>query len=404
VSDRHALIIGAGISGVLTALTLAEHGWAVTVLEARHTGAGSSSRTAAGIRQQFSQPHTVVAMRHAVNWYSAFAKRIGEAVLVQNGYLFLNGDDERHRAACARVAMQRALGLEVECLDAATLEHRFPWVSTRTVVGGTFCPTDGFLHPQVVYNEGESEARSRGAVFVHGAAVERTEHGPRGLTVLHTTRGPFQADLVFDCTNAWTHRLQARLGATVLPVRPLKRYLWFVRRAGSMSRETLTAMPLVITPNGAYGRPEHADSLLIGRKHAVEPDWNFTDEDQDRVEARFSHKSGPDAVPYEVWADLADTLPPLEEFAGITASTCGYYGTTPDENPFLDYDPAVPNLIRLVGFSGRGVMMGPFTARVGLALAEAGHPCDDVHLPEGLIPLAPFKIGRPFVSEEALVI
>ncbi len=59
---RKVVIIGAGITGALVAHHLLEAGVDVTVLEAREKGAGSSSRSAACIRQQFSTPATVRAM------------------------------------------------------------------------------------------------------------------------------------------------------------------------------------------------------------------------------------------------------------------------------------------------------------------------------------------------------
>ena len=62
------VIIGAGITGLLTAIRLRKAGWKVSVAEAHHIGAGSSSRTAAGIRQQFSTEETVIGMRYSVGF------------------------------------------------------------------------------------------------------------------------------------------------------------------------------------------------------------------------------------------------------------------------------------------------------------------------------------------------
>jgi len=88
------VVIGGGITGTLTARELCLAGCRVTVLEAAHLGAGSSSRTGGGIRQQFSTPGTVRGMRYAVRFYRAFAAEVedGTSPIVQNGYLFLYAD------------------------------------------------------------------------------------------------------------------------------------------------------------------------------------------------------------------------------------------------------------------------------------------------------------------------
>ena len=92
---------------MLTAIRLQRAGWKVTVIEARHIGAGSSSRTAAGIRQQFSTPETVLGMRFSVEFYKLFREEVGGEIIpiVQNGYLFLL--DEKIEEAKSRVAMQK---------------------------------------------------------------------------------------------------------------------------------------------------------------------------------------------------------------------------------------------------------------------------------------------------------
>jgi sarcosine oxidase subunit beta len=369
-----AIVIGAGITGTLTARELCLAGFDVTVLEAAHIGAGSSSRTNGGIRQQFSTPDTVRGMRYAVRSYRAFAAEVegGTSPIVQNGYLFLYANPATWEAARHRVVMQHEAGLtEVRALEGAALTDRFPWVDGDQCIGGTWCPTDGFLLPAVVYGEAARRAVELGARVVQKAPVVGARHAGGRLVAVETPKGSLEGEVFLDCTNAWARRTARLLGAEDLPVDPLKRYLYTLRRAGSMSAEQLLAMPLTISPEGVCCRPEGADSLQMAWAHPAQPEPDFSYEDQDLVEPDFSHK-GTDAVTYRMWRTLARALPPIARFGGIVATSAGYYGVTPDHNPFLGYDRKVGNLIRLVGFSGHGAMFGPFTARVALALAEAG--------------------------------
>ncbi len=407
MGDRRAVVIGGGITGALTARELAERGWEVTVLEGAWIGAGSSSRTAAGIRQQFSTPETVRGMRWCVRFYLDWRRHTGsdDVPIVQNGYLFLYDDDEAWAAARVRVEMQRGAGLsEVEALDAGEVRSRWSWVAHPGLRGGTWCPTDGFLHPEVVYQDAIRRARELGARVVQKAPVEGASHAGDRIAAVHTPKGRFEGDLFFDCTNAWTRRTAAALGAEELPVDPLKRYLWFLKRGDTMAPEVLAAMPLTILPSGIYIRPENEDTLLMGRKHAARPEVDFSYEDQDRIESPFGHEDGIDAVPFELWMEAAASVPALEGFEGMAATTSGYYGTTPDHNPFLGYDRVRPNLVRLVGFSGHGAMFGPFTARVAGELADAGGPIEAVELDGERVGLAAFAIGRDFTRSEAMVI
>ncbi len=342
-AGQRVVVIGGGITGVLTARELQLAGWQVTLLEAAHVGAGSSSRTAAGIRQQFSTVATVRGMRHAVDFYRRFADECdGRSPIVQNGYLFLYGDESSWAGARARVQMQQDAGLaDVEAMPTPALVERFPWVEGDACLGGTWCPSDGFLLPDVVYQEGARRARELGAELVQNARVTRGI-GADHLTAVESTRGTYEADLFVDCTNAWSPRLAELLGAAALPIAPLKRYLWFVARGQAMAREAFADMPLVVEPTGVYCRPENPETLMMGWGHPAVTEPAFTWEDQDRVLPDFSHNTGLDAVPFDAWMRLAEAIPAVAEFDGITATTCGYYGTTPDHNPFLGYDPIRP--------------------------------------------------------------
>lgn len=407
MSDRRAVVIGGGITGVLTAIELRLAGWEVTLLEGAHIGNGSSSRTAAGIRQQFSTPDTVRAMRYAVDVFKRFPELTGQGnvAIRQHGYLFLHAHAQAWTTAKATVDIQRSAGLtEVEVLEGADLQRHFPYTSPD-LLGGTYCPTDGFLHPDVIYNDGTIWARSLGVTVVQRARVVSCTTQGTALATVSTADATYGADLFVDATNAWSRRTARVLGAEELPVDPLKRYLWFVARSSAIPRDTFAKMPLVITPDGAYCRPENPDSLLMGKKHDTPAQIMFDDDDQDQTEPGFDHRSGFDAYPYDVWMRIAEAMPPIGEFDGITATTCGYYATTPDHNPFLGFDRWRPNLLRLVGFSGHGAMMGPFTAWAAARLANRGDVSDNLTLPSGdVVSLAPFRIDRTFGHVESMVI
>jgi glycine/D-amino acid oxidase-like deaminating enzyme len=405
--SRRVVLIGGGITGTLTAVALARSGWDVVLAEGAHIGAGSSSRTAAGIRQQFSTRESVVGMRYAVDFFRRWRELIGGPLspIHQSGYLFLYDSDAAWQAALDRAERQRAWGLtEVETLASPTLQARFPYVS-ESMVGATFCPTDGFLRPDAVYNDAADCARRLGAKILQQAPLLSARSAGGRLRSVTTTKGELEADLFIDCTNAWTRRTARILGGVDLPVAALKRYLWFAERGEALPAETLMQMPLVVAPGGAYCRPEHGDSLLMGWKHdAPDVALTFDYADQDTIEDAHDHRSGAESRAVMAWMQLAEAMPPLGELAGLSATTAGFYGSTPDHNPFLDFDPQVPNLLRLVGFSGHGAMFGPFTAAVAAALAEAGRSLDALDLPTGRAELAAFQIGRPMHHGEAMVI
>ena len=65
MSPRHlplprVVIIGGGATGLLTSIQLAEAGYGVTVLEKKNLGNGSTNRSAACIRSQFSVRETAL--------------------------------------------------------------------------------------------------------------------------------------------------------------------------------------------------------------------------------------------------------------------------------------------------------------------------------------------------------
>src|SRR5262245_58226027 len=168
-SRADVVVVGGGVVGAATAWYLTERkGLRVTVLEAQAVAAGSTSRSAAGFRQQFSSRGHVRMSRYSREVYEAFPTTFGVApVFVQNGYLFLYSDAEAMEAARGRIAFQRGEGVA----DVAALSPRevdaLPGLSgvfdVATLVGASWCPSDGFLRPTEIASTFLDAARKRGA-------------------------------------------------------------------------------------------------------------------------------------------------------------------------------------------------------------------------------------------------
>jgi sarcosine oxidase, subunit beta len=425
-SAGHVAIIGGGATSALIAVRLAERGFRVTVLEKAQLGNGSSSRSAAGIRAQFSTEETVVGMQYSQWWYSHFHDLLHspadirqQPVMRQNGYLFLYEAPDaipawqpRRQHEVAQIwqnaqtatSMQQRLGLPVEVLTPQAVQERWPYLIPDRLMGATWCPTDGFLLPHMIYSEGFRRAKELGVqVQQHTEVLGAILRGDR-INALVTNRGTVEADWFINATNAWAARLSPRIGGMALSVAPLKRYLYFLKRSQPIMDETAwQQLPMIIygvgSHRGAHSRPEH-DLLLLAWAHETEPEACFSDTDQDRIDPPFRHDKGIDNYGYAILAQVEEFSPLLANSGGLIATTCGFYGTTPDANPLIGRDMHQQNLVHAVGFSGHGLMHAPITALLVEAIlagdADQGH----VHMPApfdfATIDLNTFDPGRAF--------
>lgn len=433
---EHVVIIGGGVTGALIAVRLAERGFRVTVTEKAQVGNGSSSRSSAGIRAQFSTEETVVGMQYSEWWYSHFHELLHSSpdvrkqpVMRQNGYLFLYETPDaipawypRRRREAAQLwhyaqvaaAMQQRSGLPVEVLAPQVVQERWPHLVAERLLGATWCPTDGFLLPHMIYTEGFRRAKELGVQVQQQTEVLGALLHAGRIRALVTNQGTIEADWFVNATNAWAARVSPLIGGMPLAVAPLKRYLYFLKPTQPiMDAETWHQLPMTIygvgSQRGAHSRPEH-DLLLLAWAHETEPESEFSDADQDRVDASFRHDNGIDNYGYAILEQVEQFSPLLANTGGLVATTSGFYGTTPDANPLIGFDTHQQNLIHAVGFSGHGVMHAPISALLVVALltgdADSGH----VRLPppfeHATIDLRTFAAERAFnrAQKETLVL
>ncbi len=433
---QRVVLIGGGVTSALTAVRLAERGFAVTVLEKAATGNGSSSRSNAGIRAQFGVEATVAGMRYSEDWYVHAHEHLAtpadrrQPVIQQNGYLFLYEDPAQaapawqpavHATAAStwdraqrNAAMQQRLGVVTELLAPAEVHARWPHLTPDRLIGATYCATDGFLRPHIILEEGYRHARELGVeVLTRAEVLGATLRGGR-IATLDTTRGPIEADWYVNATNAWAPRVSRRIGGMPLPILPTKRYLYHARQQRPiLSEEDLSREPMTIyglgEGRGAHTRPD-GPLLVLAWAHETAPEPDFTDEDQDRIDPPFAHGRGLENFGYAILAQMADFAPDLADALGLIATTSGFYGVTPDADPLIGRDAQQANLLHAAGFSGHGLMHAPITAFLVEALLAGDVGADGtVRLPPPFehhaIDLATFDPARDFTAHgESMVL
>lgn len=406
------VVIGAGAVGAATAWFLTEQpGVRVAVLETHAIAAGSTSRSAAAFRQQFSSHAHVRMSLFSRKVYETFPETVGgPPVFVQNGYLFLYTDEALMEAARSRVKYQREEGvLDAKALSPSevdALPDLFGAFATDRLAGATWCPTDGFLRPTEIAASFSDAARRRGATLHVGATVTgfETKDGAVSAVVVNG-RERIETKAVVLAAGWWSNSV-ASLARCPIPVVAVKRYLYLTPQ---FEGRKVAHFPLVVADLGAYARPE-GNALMMGWDERPEKpagtdrfpppfqDPARLEEEQDRIEPGFGR--GIDEYGVEVLAALAEVMPWLENEGGIRYVTGGFYEVTPDDKAILGEDPRLKGLFHASGFSGHGIMHAPAAGRAVADLVLGRPPTFPL---EGFA-LAPLLRNEPRPDPERMVI
>lgn len=349
------VIIGAGVIGGSVAYHLARRGWReILVLDRSHgPGQGSTGKATGGFRAQYATPINVRLSLLSRDKLRCFTEETGgNAGYLPAGYLWLAstaGELEALRAA-RRVQHQEGLTEAVE-VGPEEIARLNPAVALDEVIGGAFCPSDGFIRPQGIV-EGYFTAAGRLGVELEWQVEVtglRREQDNR-ITVVETSRGPVSAGAVVNGAGPWAAQV-AQWAGFDLPVAPLRRQV-----AATAPTDLLPdTMPMTIfTTDGFHLRVRDGRILLL---------WPTPG-----VPGRPFH-IGVDDEWIEAVVGKARRRVPAVRRATIDRNACwaGLYEVTPDKHAILGAAPECPNLFLVNGCSGHGVMHAP---ALGQLLAE----------------------------------
>jgi len=372
------VIIGGGIVGSSIAYHLTEAGCHdVLVLEREaHQGKGSTGKSMGGVRAQFTTAVNIQMSLYSIPFYATFDERLGHpAGYRAQGYLFVATKPAHLDYLHANQRLQKSLGLkEVRMVTKEEIIETVPQLRSDDILGGSFCPTDGFVDPYSAMIGFIKRAVDNGTTVWKSAEVTGLLKESGRAAGVTTARGEVHAPVVVNAAGPWAAEIAAIAGVE-LPVKPLRRMLIPTEPFDQVSHE----IPMVIDmTNGFHFRPESRGFLLAWNDPEETPGYKF------EFDPEFIEK---------VLIRAADRVPCFENLAvNPKRAWAGLYEMSPDHHGIIGDVEELPGFYAANGFSGHGVMHAPATGKILADLITSGttRVVDDVTV---LSP-ARFKTGK----------
>jgi len=395
IETADVVIIGSGIVGSSVAYHLAQAGCTnVLVIEREaHQGKGSTGKSMGGVRAQFSTPVNIQMSRYSIDFFSRFDEVVGHpADYRAHGYLFCATNERHLNYLKANRERQVSLGVtNVELVSPAEILEMVPQLRADDILGGTFCPTDGFVDPHSVMMGFMLNAREHGARLwldtqvtgikvdagsadvpsasggtnaaskqgaYRGRNADETSALPgteaRRISGVLTSRGFVSTRVVVNAAGPWAAQV-ARMAGAELPVEPLRRQLVPTEAFDQLPKR----FPMVIDMSTGFHFRREGKGILLAWNDPEETAGFKTDFDATFVEKILTHAAA--RVPCLAEAEVN----PRRAWAGL-------YEMTPDHHAIIGPSPNVKGLYFVNGFSGHGVMHSPASGRITADLILQG--------------------------------
>lgn len=350
VSTADIVIIGGGIVGASIAYHLTAAGAKnIVILEREtHQGKGSTGKSMGGVRAQFSTESSIQMSLYSIPFFRDFEQITGHPSGYRGqGYLLLATEARHMDYLRANNRLQVATGVkDARLVTREEIVKLVPQLRADDIIGGTFCPTDGFVDPYSVMTGFTLRALDRGAILERESPVIAIDVDSQGVAAVHTPRGKIATRTIVNANGAWSAQT-AKMAGLDLPVEPLRRMLVPTEPFDKITHDAPMTIDL---STGWHFRPEGLGFLMAWADPDERPSFN-TNFDRafiEKILTRGVHR-----------------VPVLEEVeVNPSRAWAGLYEMTPDHHPILGPAPGIPGFFLASGFSGHGVMHSPATGKI----------------------------------------
>jgi gamma-glutamylputrescine oxidase len=328
-AEIDVMVVGGGVTGCSCALTLAEHGARVRLVEAREIAAGASGRNGGFALRGGAMPYDRARRTLGVDR----ARRLWQLSEVALDRLELLAGDACRRVGSLRLAHggaeAEALGRELEALraDGFAVEHvdPLPPALRRLFSAAILHPGDAALQPARWVRRLAARAAAAGAEIVEGRALRSEDVDRLGVDHVVVAVDGLSSDLLPELAGAVSPQR-----GQMLVTEPL--------------REHLFERPHYARDGYDYWQQLPDGRLVVGGKR----DLSFATEATVTEETTELIQRELDGLVVEL----------VGELPAITHRWAGVWGETPDRLPLVGRLPTRENVWIAGGYSGHGNVLG----------------------------------------------
>lgn len=401
------VIIGGGIVGLSTALTLAERNIPVVVIEKGRLAGEQSSRNLGWVRKTSRLADDIPLAQAADRLWATLAARVGSDVgYRQAGIMFIARNEQQMALHEKWLASVSGSGLDSRLLNSQEVAQHVPGGKGEWV-GGIYTPSDGRSEPSLAASAIARAAIAKGVVIIENCAVRSLSMSAGKVSGVITEKGEVRCEHVLLSGGIWSRRFLGNLGVN-LPTLPL---ICSVLRTAPMDGPTDIAVGApdfsfrkhqdggyVITQRGALDAPLSLDHLLLGRqylpqlraakdnlrislgKHFIHDlslgrRWQ-NDRCSPFEKVRTMDPPANDALNQEAMKNLVSAWPVFQR-AEVKYAWAGMIDVTPDSNPVIGPITQIPGLSVATGFSGHGFGTSPAAGHLAADLISGDTPIID---------------------------
>ncbi len=355
MKNPDAIVIGAGLVGACSALSLVNAGLRVLVLDRGPVASGTTGAGEGNILVSDKEPSAelTLALRSRDAWFEINTDIGGGFELEDKGGVVVSRSEKGIADLKKLSALQAENGIQVVELDGKGVRQIEPHIS-NSVEYAVLYPQDAQCQPMLAAAQIMRAVKKRGGDFIQGENVKSINVKSGKIVGLSTEKNTYTCPIVINATGTWAGEI-AKMAGSYLPIMPRRGFILVTAPAPKIIHHKVYDADYVA--NVASSDADLQSSAVV---EGTESGTILIGASRERV----GFKSDLDVVVLRQLARQAISLFPILSNIALLRAYRGFRPYAPDHLPVIGEDANVKGLWHAAGHEGAGIGLAPATGEL----------------------------------------